>query len=189
MNALVFAYGSNLCFTQMLTRCPSARFVERAHLTGFSLIFASFSVKWTGGVAGLAIAKRARTPGVIYSISQNDLVKLDRIEGAPWFYERVDLHVRTVRDEHRRVYTYALIKGRDFILPPSREYLSTIKRGYSMWKLPAAPLNRAVKHAVTVARNYSETESWKMFVDDVTDGTAESFLHPTTSRKIARLAR
>jgi gamma-glutamylcyclotransferase (GGCT)/AIG2-like uncharacterized protein YtfP len=184
MNALVFAYGSNLCFTQMLTRCPSARFVERAHLTGFSLIFASFSIKWTGGVAGLAIAKDARTPGVIYSISSNDLVKLDRIEGTPYFYERVDLHVRTSR-EMRRVYTYALIKGRDFILPPSKDYLATIKRGYSMWKLPVTPLNRAVKHAVTVARKHSPTEHWQNFVDDVEEGRFAT----STGRKIQRLAR
>lgn len=185
MNALVFAYGSNLCFTQMLTRCPSARFVERAHLTGFSLIFASFSIKWTGGVAGLAISKDAQTHGVIYSISTNDLVKLDRIEGTPHFYERVDLHVRTARDKHRHVHTYALIKGRDFILPPSKDYLATIKRGYSMWKLPVTPLNRAVKHACAVARKHSQTEHWQNFVDDVEEGRFAT----GRNRKIQRLAR
>jgi len=153
--ALVFAYGSNLFPGQMFERCPSARFVERATIVGTRLVFAGFSARWRGAVAGLEVAKGQRTHGVIYSMSDADLSQLDRVEGHPSYYLRVGTHVRTGRG-YTRCFTYALIRTNEFTTPPSEEYATRVRDGYRAWNLPIAALDGAIRRAERAQRERSD---------------------------------
>lgn len=106
MTRIYFAYGSNLCEDQMRARCPGARRGPRATLHDHALAFGGFSPKWQGAVASVLRAKGARVAGLLYQLTENDVVALDRHEGVPFAYEKV---IRLVIDEHgrrRRVFTY-----------------------------------------------------------------------------------
>ena len=141
---LVFAYGSNLHAPQMMDRCPSARYVERAWIPEVRLIFASWSPRWGGAVAGLAMEKRNRVHGVIYAISNADLVTLDRLEGHPGVYSRVRVHLVTPAGKRPAAFVYALMRGVDRRSLPSIEYREAIRAGYETWGLPKRDLDRAL---------------------------------------------
>lgn len=142
---LVFAYGSNLHAPQMMDRCPSARYVERAWIPEVRLIFASWSARWGGGVAGLALEKRSRVHGVIYAVSHDDLLMLDRYEGHPGVYSRVQCHLVTPAGKRPAAFVYALMRDTDRRSLPSVEYREAIRAGYETWGLPKRDLDRALQ--------------------------------------------
>lgn len=158
---LVFAYGSNLYAPQMIDRCRSARYVERAWIPEVRLIFASWSTRWGGGVAGLAMEKRSRVHGVIYAVSDDDLESLDRFEGHPGVYSRVRCHLITPAGKRPAAYVYALMRGVDRRALPSIEYREAIRAGYEAWGLPKRDLDRALTRNLReyTARLQSRLES------------------------------
>ncbi len=78
---LYFAYGSNLDWKQMRERCPSAVFVCKAKLKDHRLDFTRYSCKRKGGVADVVPEEGHDIWGVVYQISEQDVVLLDRCEG------------------------------------------------------------------------------------------------------------
>jgi gamma-glutamylcyclotransferase (GGCT)/AIG2-like uncharacterized protein YtfP len=147
---LVFAYGSNLCWEQMRSRCPSARFVERASLPRVRLIFGQYSKRWGGGVAGLAPDKRSKVNGVVYAISVSDMLRLDKIEGHPGNYLRIATRVHAESGRKPAVYVYALVRS-SFYFPPSLSYERVIRAGLRTWELPSEPLDRAIQRSIEEA--------------------------------------
>jgi gamma-glutamylcyclotransferase (GGCT)/AIG2-like uncharacterized protein YtfP len=125
---LYFAYGSNLDEDQMRDRCPGSRRVARATLRGHELLFAGWSERWGGHVATVQQADGGEVPGLLYELTDSDLVLLDRIEGCPRAYQR---ELRPVVDEHGQeqlAHVYRLPgpeKGE-----PTSEYLAVIQRAY-----------------------------------------------------------
>ena len=89
---LYAAYGSNMCEDQMLRRCPSAKMVAVGSLTGFRLAFAGES-KRGGGGATIVPQRTSEVPCVVWDISSEDSLRLDRFEGAPHCYQRKRLCV------------------------------------------------------------------------------------------------
>lgn len=89
---LYAAYGSNMCEDQMRRRCPSARMVTVGHLPGFRLAFSGMS-KRGGGVATIAPQRGSEVPCVVWDISSEDSLRLDRFEGVPHCYQRKRLGV------------------------------------------------------------------------------------------------
>ncbi|NJK89039.1 MAG: gamma-glutamylcyclotransferase, partial [Myxococcales bacterium] len=74
MDALYFAYGSNLHEPQMTLRCASAVLVEQAILHDHRLTFFGRSSQWDGGgVATVVPASGAQVPGAIYRLSAEDM--------------------------------------------------------------------------------------------------------------------
>lgn len=68
-----FAYGSNMHEPRMLARCPQARLVGKAVLKGFRLVerlYADVEPKAGGAVEG-----------VLWTVSESDLLRLDSFEG------------------------------------------------------------------------------------------------------------
>jgi hypothetical protein len=60
-----FAYGSNMNWTQMRGRCPSARYVAIAVLRNHTLAFTRKSVKRGCGVADAVWSERQEMWGVV----------------------------------------------------------------------------------------------------------------------------
>lgn len=77
-----FAYGSNMDYVQMLSRCPSAIPVSSLVLHGWDFFINQ------RGVASIEPNQDSMVYGVVYKLSGRDLCKLDYFEGAPYVYRR-----------------------------------------------------------------------------------------------------
>jgi gamma-glutamylcyclotransferase len=78
---LYFAYGSNMNWQQMQERCPSARFFGVAWLPDHKLAFTRKSIKRGCGVADAVPTQGQKVWGVVYEITDRDVIKLDKSEG------------------------------------------------------------------------------------------------------------
>ena len=78
---LYFAYGSNLDPDQMKSRCPGHQVVGMAVMHDHRMVFPLTSHDWGGGVAGVQMHHGAELWGMVFDLSDPDLVALDRYEG------------------------------------------------------------------------------------------------------------
>lgn len=129
-----FAYGSNLNRKQMLERCPDSKPKSIATLPNYKLVFVGWARKWQGGVASIKPFKGEKVLGAIYEISDRDLRRLDRDEGYPGTYNRLNVTVFDEKGEPLEAITY--IKARQSEeTQPSPEYLSVIRQGCKDWRI------------------------------------------------------
>jgi len=127
-----FAYGSNLNKQQMKERCPAARPVSIVILHHYKLVFGGWSRKWRGGVATIQPFRGERVLGAIYELSEEDLRRLDKNQGAPDLYTRVNIGVNDDFGGLIEAVTYVRT-GRADEAAPSKEYLAVIQQGYRDW--------------------------------------------------------
>ena len=80
-----FAYGSNMNLSQMCWRCPGARMVGKGTLYGWRLVERQH--------ADIDRARGGKVQGVVWAVDADHLVALDRYEGCPRYYIRVDARV------------------------------------------------------------------------------------------------
>ncbi len=143
MSQLYFAYGSNLDLEQMARRCASAIPLGPATLADVCLAFAGRSRTWGGGgVATLLPAPGASVFGLLWSMTWEDWENLDRAEGVPSSYQRVERVVHPVDGAPQRAWVY--IKPNPKLAPPSEAYRDVIARGYARMGFPAEALQAAV---------------------------------------------
>ena len=103
---LYFAYGSNLDWVQMKTRCPSVTFVSRAKLKDHRLAFTRKSTRRGCGSADAVADECYNIWGVVYEIHERDVGSLDEAEGffpgrAQNAYTRQERHVSEDGDEQK----------------------------------------------------------------------------------------
>jgi phage replication-related protein YjqB (UPF0714/DUF867 family) len=84
-----FAYGSNLCVAQMARRCPGAADPRPAILAEHDWLINQRGVATVEPFAGTDVH------GVVWQVSDDDLAKLDGVEGVPVRYRRHRLTVHT----------------------------------------------------------------------------------------------
>lgn len=101
-----FAYASNLSRKQMSERCPGAQPEFTATLPNCKLIFTGWSRKWRGGVASIKRTQGEKVVGAIYEISDKCLSSLDKCEGYPAIYTRMNLTVFTELGDVIEAMTY-----------------------------------------------------------------------------------
>lgn len=126
---LYFAYGSNMMTARLKARCPSATPVGVAFADDHRLTF------WKQGRDGSGKGHLARSPGmaqpgVLFTLSENDLVALDAIEGAGKGYRRADDFIVRLKDGNRTTpaATY-LATTLDETLQPYDWYLALVLAG------------------------------------------------------------
>jgi gamma-glutamylcyclotransferase (GGCT)/AIG2-like uncharacterized protein YtfP len=149
----VFAYGSNVDQDQMRSRCPSARLVGVATLRGHAMAFAGYSASRCGPVATVFKCDALDVPGALYSITHDDLARLDRFEGVPWMYTRTSAWV-IANGKRRRAEIYRL-RSEQFargLGTPSPAYLGLIVRAYHGLGLSKESLSIAIGLAARVKR-------------------------------------
>lgn len=127
-----FAYGSNLSRKQMKERCPDAKPKVSATLYHYRLIFCGWSRTWRGGTASIKGHRGQRVFGGVYEISDACQRKLDRYEGYPATYDRINIIVNTDAGEAIEAFTY-IKKQQAEETKPSPEYLKTLKQLYIDW--------------------------------------------------------
>jgi hypothetical protein len=143
MTVLYFAYGSNMSWEQMRTRCASARFVCPAELRDHRLAFRRYSPKRKCGVADAVPEPGASVWGVVYDLAPPELALLDRHEGYLPGRER-NGYTRELRAVQPcggghpiDAFVYFATPDED-VPPPSSEYLRLLVDGARHWGLPAA---------------------------------------------------
>ena len=127
-----FAYASNLSRKQMSERCPDAQPKFVATLSNYKLIFAGWSRKWHGGVASIKPFRGERVTGAIYELSERGLRQLDKYEGYPDIYTRVNVIVTDGFGSRMEAVTYIKVEQSEDT-QPSKEYLAIIQQGYRDW--------------------------------------------------------
>ena len=87
-----FAYASNMNRAQMKSRAGEILEERRGRLENYELVF---NKKVRGGTAGANIrpAPGKFVEGVLYKINESALRSLDRFEGAPEHYRRIEVNV------------------------------------------------------------------------------------------------
>ena len=84
-----FSYGSNMNVKRMIERGVFFSSKEKGSLKGYRFIINKKSQKNPNiGFANIIKDNSSHVEGVIYEVSQEDLIKLDKYEGAPKHYRR-----------------------------------------------------------------------------------------------------
>ncbi len=141
---LYFAYGSNMDWTQMRERCPSAPFVCVAKLKDHRLAFTRKSEKRRCGVSDVIPDQGHDVWGTVYEIDQEDLGRLDKCEGFvlgrpreenAYFREESDICRDGNDDAPLVAWVYFAIRQNN-PRRPNAEYKRLIVDGARFWRLP-----------------------------------------------------
>jgi gamma-glutamylcyclotransferase (GGCT)/AIG2-like uncharacterized protein YtfP len=141
---LYFAYGSNMDWTQMRERCPSAKFVAIAELPKHRLKFTRKSKDRDCGVSDVVPGDSKNVWGVVYDVAETDIGLLDKDEGyrpgrdrAANSYVREQRHVLRDGDEEHPLLV-SLYVGNPQPNPPlpNADYKKLLIEGADYWHLP-----------------------------------------------------
>ncbi len=129
-----FAYASNLNKNQMAERCPGSKPLFTAILPNYKLIFTGWSRQWKGGTASIKPFKGEKVMGAVYEISEVNLKQLDRHQGYPTTFNR--LNVTVWKDTGDPVEAITYIKSEQSEeTSPSPELLTIMRQGYKNWQI------------------------------------------------------
>lgn len=158
-----FAYGSNMSHEQMSKRCPDSKFLERAQLENYRLIYDGQSNRW-GGAPGNIIESDGDTIwGGLYEISDKDLERLDKCENCNSIESKngtcsqcgEDLYAREKMkfkgDDGGEVEALVYFRTGKEEGEPSERYLDTVIRGAHDCGLPEDYIENQVKRPAKVS--------------------------------------
>jgi len=131
-----FAYGSNMNRAQMRSRAGNILEEHNAYLPNFEL---RFNKRVRGGTAGANVqpAPGKTVHGVLYKIDEGAFRSLDRYEGVPDHYRRIE--VRVTPDGGQPVPAQVYIASKvEKGLRPAAHYLQAILEGAGEHSLPAS---------------------------------------------------
>ncbi|MCZ7497295.1 gamma-glutamylcyclotransferase [Agrobacterium tumefaciens] len=138
---LYFAYGSNMDPNQMIERCPDAKLVGLACLPDHILCFPRRSKNRGCGVSSIEPKIGHDTWGVVWELSEADLVALDKNEGfrrdrdpTANAYNRLSVRVN-LDSEWLETQTY-IASPQDGRHLPNAAYLAHLRDGAAHHGLP-----------------------------------------------------
>ncbi len=138
MDELVFVYGSNMDLAQMRERCPESPlspFVAEAR--GWRLCFPRRSARRKGGVGSLTEDQSASSWGVVFTVTKQDLERLDQFEGVPvGAYKRELIDVVDRYGKTLRLWTYKAAPQEPGGFKPHRDYIELYVQGAKHFGLP-----------------------------------------------------
>ncbi len=142
------AYGSNLNLRQMQFRCPDARIVGTAELSGWRLMYKGSE---RGYYLTIEQAEGFAVPVAVWAVSEQDERSLDRYEGYPSFYYKKTLSLTlhgTESGETRPLTAFAYIMHEDRALGrPSESYAERCREGYEAFGFDTAYLDEAYEYS------------------------------------------
>src|SRR5258708_28787447 len=129
---IYFAYGSNLNLDRMRERCSSARFLFKARLNGYRLVFARYSTTDCSGSADIIYNPPAEVWGVVYHIHDDQRTELDVAEGVDLgSRKQFTLNAEREGERSQRVMAlaYVVVDKGDLQLKPSAAYKTMMVDG------------------------------------------------------------
>ena len=142
------AYGSNLYIHQMISRCPNARLVGTANLEDWRLVYRKSK---TGYYATIEPAEDFTVPVAVWEMTEADEAMLDRYEGVPFYYHKVELmlDIKGIKSgKYRRRRTFAYVMRMDApIGVPTYRYMRTCINGYRQFGFDCSILDEAYDYS------------------------------------------
>jgi len=138
-NRLFAAYGVGLNRNEMVKHCPTAKPISTTELKNFSLAFRGGNAS---AVATIEKAKGGGVPALLWEITPQDEVALDRWIGVPDLYRKDTVKVR-LNGAAMEVLVYILI-GNKPPNKPSAFYYSTLLEGYKISGFDTETLKTAI---------------------------------------------
>ncbi len=137
--ASYFAYASNMNGAQFRSRAGQILSQEQARLENYELIF---NKKSRGGsaTANIRPAPGKTVRGVLYKVAESAFHNLDRFEGVPEHYRRIEVTVTDGRGKKIPAQVYIATKVENG-LRPAAHYLQTILDGAAEHGLPTEYIN------------------------------------------------
>ena len=89
----IFCYGSNMNTERITERCSSSRFISRAKVNGYKLLFNKRSKDKSGKANLIYTGDKSSVWGVIFDISEDQKPLLDKAEGLGKGYDEYKLIV------------------------------------------------------------------------------------------------
>lgn len=131
---IYFAYGSNMSEKRLDSRCVHPTKWCIAQLADYELVFNKLKKDYTGA-ANIEPREGASVWGIVYTVTEQELLKLDKAERVRnGDYKRQNVVVSPVNNPLDAVAYVALKKGDN--LKPSKEYLSYLIKGAKEHELP-----------------------------------------------------
>jgi gamma-glutamylcyclotransferase (GGCT)/AIG2-like uncharacterized protein YtfP len=131
---IYFAYGSNMNWPQMKRRCPSSRFVCVARLLDYQFGITRHSRLRDCGTANVYPAAGREVWGIVYDISDEDLMILDGFEDG---YRREILSVYPFDTGRQPLAALVYVAAVEENVPrPNAEYRRLLIDGAKHWQLP-----------------------------------------------------
>ena len=136
------AYGSNMNIEQMAIRCPKAKVIGTGILKDYKLTFRGLG---RGGVANVEQSKGSSVPIVLWEITSECEVALDRYEGYPSLYTKRVVEV-TCKDKSKvKAMGYVMAKRYEsYPSEPCEAYYHVIVDGYKANGLSTQKLSEAL---------------------------------------------
>ena len=126
------AYGSNLNVEQMKLRCPGSKVYKKALMNGWKLTFRRTYLNIEPDV-------NSSVDVVIWKITKQDELNLDRYEGYPRLYDK-EYFAFTADGKIMTAMVYRMDPERFPIEPPRPDYLQTVADGYRTFKFDVSKL-------------------------------------------------
>ena len=146
----VVAYGSNLSLDRMRQRCPSCKVVGTSVIEGYRLLFKR---SLTGAYATIEQDANSVVPVVVYHISLEDELRLDRFEGCPTYYYKKELMLQitrkngTIIKERKPCAAYILHEHRA-LGEPSMSYFRLLDEGYARYGFETQILDQGLSASI-----------------------------------------
>ncbi len=140
-----FAYASNMNRTQIRSRIGDIAEEKPGKLENYEIVF---NKKARGGVAMANIRPAAGKSvyGVLFKIADSSLRTLDRFEGAPQHYRRIEVGVTDEQGGHEGAQVYIATKVEKGLRPASH-YLQAILQAADEYRFPAEYIDELKKAA------------------------------------------
>lgn len=134
MTKLYFSYGMNTNPTQMAIRCPQARSLGAAVLSHYGFEFKSF--------ATVTPDMNNRVEGVLWEITDDCERALDRLEGYPLYYNKINVWVN-FKGDLTPCMTYIMYPEEEYNYP-SDSYVDMLIEGYTAHGVDTKQIDRAL---------------------------------------------
>lgn len=125
LNMKYFAYGSNMSEERMISRHISYESRTFAKLTGYKLIFNKQASKGNYVYANIMVSENDIIEGVLYEFPDVEISKLDKFEGVPNHYRKIQVNIEDQNGTIASAITYVAKEDKivDGLLP-QKEYLN-----------------------------------------------------------------
>jgi hypothetical protein len=127
MKRYYFAYGMNTNIAEMTMRCPKAINLGRCTLQGFELKFRTH--------ADIDQVEGSEMEGVLWDITEDCEHALDRLEGYPYYYGKVEVIVNPDNPVNKNTHILAMaytMTNKGIEEPPSVGYEQCLIEGYTV---------------------------------------------------------
>lgn len=136
------AYGSNMNIKQMAIRCPKAKVIGTGILKDYKLTFRGLG---RGGVANVEQSKGSNVPIVLWEITSECEVALDRYEGYPSLYTKRIVEITCKGKSKVKAMVYVMAKRYEsYSSEPCEAYYHVIVDGYKANGLSTQKLSEAL---------------------------------------------